>query len=315
MSLRPVLMRSIATPFRRVALAATMVVAGVALIAAGPIAPSYHFVTYDAPGWDNTQIWGITNQGMLTGVAYNAFDTTNTGVIWLNGELRFVHHPGQGIGGTLLYGANQHGHVAGNYYDASGIAHAIIYETDRKTFVQLPDVPGATYNAAGAIADNGVVLGNFTTDPKQLTNYVGWLFADGKYHDFIEPKSDQPIFGTADYSMNNALTFVGYYEDAAGVAHGYIKPFGRPYIQRDVPVAGAKATYIVGINNQDVIAGEYLDAQGLNHGFVMDGGRFTSVDVPGANGTSIFAINDFGVIAGAWYNAAGNAHGFVGRPR
>ncbi len=302
----------LALSLHRVALAGAIILVAASLIAAGSTAPSYQFATYDAPGWPNSQVWGITNQGMLTGVAYNADATTYTGLVWLDGEPSFVNHPDQGVLGMYLYQANQHGHVTGNYWDVNGIAHAFVYEVARKTFVGLPDIPGATFNGSGGIADNGVTAGAYTTDPKQASNYIGWLYADGKYHDFNATNS---VGGTATYCLNNAMTLVGYYGDAAGVTHGYIKPLGKPSFTKDVPVAGAKATAIYGINNADVIAGEYLDAQGNYHGFVMRGGRFTQVDYPGGFDTCILAINDHGDIAGTYYDAAGNAHGFVGRPR
>ena len=286
----------------------------VGLVSAGSGTPHYKFATIDVPGSNNTSMYGVTNEGLVTGYTIDP-NGTGHGVLWAAGKMKVVDYPGQGTTGLYLYQANDAGLVAGGYYDVNGIGHAVIYNSNTHRFTSLPDITGASFNAAGGITNNGQTSGNFTLDPTQVASYVAWLFGSGpalqgQYHDFIAPNSDQAIFGTITQGMNDALTISGYYFDANNIAHGFIKPFNKQVVQIDIP--GADNTECYAINNFGAITGRYM-INGIRHGFILVNGKVYTIDYPGAAQTWIAGINDAGCIAGFYIDAFGNTHGFVAK--
>jgi probable HAF family extracellular repeat protein len=282
---------------------------GLWLLVPAPVSAGWHFTTINGPVVKDTEIYGITNDGLVTGFTYDASGQGH-GFLWRNGVMKIVDYPRQGPVGTYFYQANQKGQVAGGYYDNAGIAHALIYDVETRKFKVLPDIPGATISLAGGITDDCVLAGNYTTDPAQTDNYVAWIFGGGRYHDSVDPASDQAIFGTITQELNDHYDLVGYYLDANNVAHGFLKPLHGPYIPIDIK--GADNTEAYGINNHGVITGRYM-TNGTRHGFLLHDGRVITIDVPGATQTWVTAINDDGVIGGFYEDAAGNYHGYVAR--
>lgn len=118
----------------------------------------------------------------------------------------------------------------------------------------------------------------------------------------------------------------GFYTDAAGVSHGFVRSAATGAFA-DVDVPGAAQTYVLGLNAHGAVSGTFVDPAGAQHGFVRDGGGFRTIDVPGAVstspatsefgtglGTAVGTIRDDGTVAGAWGTAAGASHGFLMRP-
>jgi uncharacterized membrane protein len=281
------------------------------LSAASPI-PRYHFVSIDVPGSTFVAMSGVTNEGLVSG-SWNDSTGAGHGLLWRAGAQETVNYPGQGPKGLYLFQANDSGQVAGGYYDVAGVAHAVVYHSHTKSFERLPAIPGATANIAGGITSSGQTSGDYTDDPAQAADFVAWVYGNGpvlrgQYHDFVVPQSDQAVYGTITYCMNDALQVVGFYDDANGVSHGFIKNFGKPARVLDVP--GAAGTQLSGINNVGAVAGAYT-LKGVQHGFILVGGRYLTIDYPGAAQTVIGAINDFGDIAGFYVDAAGKTHGFA----
>jgi uncharacterized membrane protein len=286
-----------------------------ALLVAFLVAPAearaadYRFITIDVPGSADTEIYGINNNGLVSGLTYDENGTAH-GLIWKNGVTTIVDAPGQGPVGLFLYQNNNSGQVAGGYYDVNGISHAVIYDSAKNRFQSLPDIPGTIFNAAGGITNSGVTSGNFTTDPTLSFDYIAWLFSGGVYYPFVAPDSDQTLLGTITYSMNDSLQIVGYYFDVNGVTHGFLKPRSAPAIAIDVPFADNTGAY--GINNAGTIVGRYRINGGPRHGFLLSKGNITTVDYPGAVHTWITTINDRGDLGGFYEDADGNFHGWIG---
>ncbi len=279
-------------------------------LAGSPVAQagSYKFVTLDAGGPYQTLLYGINDSGVVTGIAINPNNNYyGTGVIFNGGVPTLVSVPG--AVDTEFYQNNTAGQIAVSYYGSDLIYHAAVYNSSTSSWNYLPDVPGYLENLAGGINNHGVVLG----DPFLNSSYqggVGWTWNGSSYSFFSAPGADPTKLGTATYSINDAGQIVGYYQDSAGVVHGYLKT-GTNFTTLDAP-GTVSYTSAQGINNQGYVTGYYVDASGTPNGYLWNNGRFTTIDVPfsGATGTDITSINDRGDLAGWYLDAAGNYHGF-----
>jgi len=127
----------------------------------------------------------------------------------------------------------------------------------------------------------------------------------------------------------NSGAIVGYYVDADGMAHGFVRSVNGNYTTFDVP--GAAGTQAFGINDEGTVVGWWFEPPASNgssvyHGYLRDKhGNLTYFDVPGAGpyipqGPSPIvviplplAINRDGTVAGSYVdlNNATVNHGFV----
>jgi probable HAF family extracellular repeat protein len=70
---------------------------------------------------------------------------------------------------------------------------------------------------------------------------------------------------TVAFAINDRGQVAGYFTDATGAIHGFVKT-GARIRQLDMP--GAAATIVTALNNRGDVAGEYFDAGGARHGFL-----------------------------------------------
>jgi hypothetical protein len=116
-------------------------------------------------------------------------------------------------------------------------------------------------------------------------------------------------------SINSVLSVTGYYSDAAGRLHGFVRDtWGR---STSFDPAGSKSTWAQSINVEGSITGYYTDQNNVQHGFVRSPcGALTSFDPLGSIETWALSINAAGTIAG-YYEllGAGNYHSFVRDPQ
>ena len=115
----------------------------------------------------------------------------------------------------------------------------------------------------------------------------------------------------------------GFYSDASGVGHGFLRSRLGTFKTFDVPgaitttplPAGTYYTTPVGINPAGEITGYYSDSGGNNstHGFVRArGDAFTVIDPPGSAGfTKALGINPARTIMGIYFDDSGTQHAFV----
>jgi hypothetical protein len=79
----------------------------------------------------------------------------------------------------------------------------------------------------------------------------------------------------------------GYYNDASGVFHGFLRTPDGAITTFDVPGAGTgpgQGTFAGNINPAQAIAGRYVDASGVSHGFLRaPNGTITTFDAPNAD--------------------------------
>lgn len=108
--------------------------------------------------------------------------------------------------------------------------------------------------------------------------------------------------------INNRGQIVGFFHDAAGVAHGYLQD-GDNLTSVEIP--NTRRTFPSAISNSGAIVGGYSDLNRVIHGFILDHGTVTTVDFPGAILTTIIDINDRGDVVGAFENPDFGIHGFI----
>ena len=85
-----------------------------------------NFTTINAPGATYTTPTGINNQGMVTG-GYVIAPHGHHGFLWFKGQFVTVDDNLPDSVGTFLYGLNDHGDVAGIYFDVTAhLPHAVI---------------------------------------------------------------------------------------------------------------------------------------------------------------------------------------------
>ncbi len=278
-------------------------------------AGTYSFVTIDVPGAFGTDVYGINDNGLVSGLGFNS-SFQSTGFLYNQGSLSLFTAPLPGGGSavdTEFYQVNNAGQVAVSYYGADGIYHAATYNSVTAAWTYLPDVPGTAENLAGGINNHGLVVGDTFTN-NGFSGGVGWTWNGSQYSSFTAPGADPSLTpgGTATYSVNDAGQIVGYAIDSNGIYHGYVKT-GSLFTALDVPGAAQfGGTSANGINNEGVVTGYYYsDSSGDFSGFIWNNGTFTTLNFPGAVSTGITSINDQGDLTGYYVDSNGNFNGFV----
>jgi hypothetical protein len=224
--------------------------------------------------------------------------------LWQNGSLTTVAYPG--VRHTLLGEVNEPGLVVGNYGSVH-TQHAAIYDIGTGTWTTLPDLPNLPINIGNGINPQGIAVGSASLgDLSVQSNSVAWIWDGTAYSFFTVPGAAG--FGTTAGGINAPGQVSGYFQDANGAYHGFVKS-GSTFTQIDVP--GATDTFGYAINNRTDVAGWYMDPQDEPHGFVLSGGKFTAIDVPGSFGTTVTGINEKGELAGYWVDAKGMTHAFT----
>ena len=277
----------------------------------GGIATNYLFTTIvGIPSYGfGPSAFGINDEGVASGFYPDSSGFIH-GFLARDGLAVTVNAPGDWAD-TYLGGINDSGVVVGNYDDDLTVSHATLYKPLDDRWIELPDIPGIPLNYGNGINNFGFVVGAaYEGTPTDYTNGVGWLW-DGRSYSFIEvPGSSGTDYGTYAAGINDEGVVVGYYQDSAGVIHGFLKR-GPTLTTLDVP--GADNTLAVGINDEgDVVGVYYLGA--VSYGFIQHAGDFVTVDVPGAASTQIYGINNLGQISGSYLDTAGNWYGFTGTP-
>jgi uncharacterized membrane protein len=183
------------------------------------------------------------------------------------------------------------------------------------------DVPGAVNGTqAAGINDRGEVTGVF-------------FDANGNQHGFLRKREGEIVtfdapnvgygaqaglsygLGTIPTGINNEGRIVGYYTDANGAYHGFVRSARGKFRVIDDPSSSSSpsATFAQAINDSGTVVGFWYDSNFNYHGFVREvDGSFTTVDPPGDLVAECYHINDLGEVAGDWVDAAtGTFHGML----
>lgn len=261
----------------------------------------YQFIAIEIKGSPNAVANGINNDRLVTGY-YEDSNSRYHGFLWRGGALETVDYPGAAY--TYLFGVNNRG-VAIGYYGDGATQHAAIYSIESRTWTDLPDIPGYSQNEGYGINDDGIAVGNaFTSNTS-----AAWIWNPTtlSYSFFAVPGAAQ--YSTSPSGLNDKDQVAGYFADASGVYHGFIKEYGT-YTTIDVP--GATNTFLDGLNNRGVVQGQIYNAAGAAEGFVAtSGGIFTIVNYPGPKMTALVGINERGDVCGGFWETFGANQAFV----
>jgi hypothetical protein len=129
------------------------------------------------------------------------------------------------------------------------------------------------------------------------------------------------LYGTSPTSINFWGTITGYYQDANGTYHGFVRNPRGTFKTFDAPGADTTAgdfngTLPSSINDSGAITGSYYDTNGFGHGFIRSpDGKFKSFDVLDVGGGSTpQAINFEGAVVGYYTDSNFAFHAFLRRP-
>jgi probable HAF family extracellular repeat protein len=242
-------------------------------------------------GWSTmAYATGINNNGLITGNYFNVAGGTS-GFIDNGNTFTSINDPYAMYPQTYSMGINDHGVVAGYFYDNSSSQvisagqngpnsgyNGFIY--DGATFTTIDDPHATTGSWATGINNNGEVVGYFGD-------------ANGG-HGFVYNLQTIALYG-----LNGSI-------------YGYM--YAPTYTTLDDPNATA-GTVATGINNNGDVTGYFINATGT-HGFFYNGSSYTTIDDPNATAgtTKAIVINDSGQIVGQYTDASGNTQSFIATP-
>jgi hypothetical protein len=105
-------------------------------------------------------------------------------------------------------------------------------------------------------------------------------------------------------AINNGGQVVGWYVDAGGVLHGFLRDAAGEITALDAPAAGVQlhsGTVADSINDAGQISGHYIDGSGTRHGFVRDAaGNYSTFTPPGSLYVAVSVLSQNGSASG-WY--------------
>ncbi len=199
--------------------------------------------------------------------------------------------------GTIPYGINNSGQVAGVAAFGAGTAHAFLYSNGAMT--DLGTLGGTTYSTASAINDNGQVAGfaYAATD-----NVRSFLYSNGAMTDLGTLGGTR----TLAYGINNNGQVVGFSDAAQGAPNGTLHAFlfsngamtdltNLSFTAPDKPVL-AEAT---GINNSGQVAGVgYANYGTTIHALLYSNGSLIDLGTLGGAFSYAYGINNSGQVVG-----------------
>ena len=264
----------------------------------------YKFIAIDVNGSMNAVADGINNDGLVSGY-YEDSNAAFHGFLWQDGAVSKVDYAGAAY--TKLYSLNSRGVVIGFYGNSSGTAeHTVLYSAQGHNWATLPDIAGYPYNEGYGINDDGVAVGNAFTSSGNSVAWI-WVPSTASYSFFAVPGAAE--YSTSPSGLNDKGQVAGYFADASGVYHGFLKEYGT-YTILDMP--GAPFTFLDDLNNSGVVQGQIYDAANAAEGFVAtSGGLFTNVNYPGAGNSALVGINDRGDVCGSYWATFGLNTAFV----
>ena len=282
----------------------------IALVLAGAVAPAATITvleTFDFPGTgNNTLPQKINDGGVIVGVVIDAAGVTKGFLRSRTGDFSDAFVEPNDTGNlTQGRGINNARIVCGEYLNGTdGTFHG--YFRKHATFREF-DVTGAL---------DTVPLGI-----NNLNDFVGnVILSDGTSPAFLSLSGNVTMFAVPDatvtlaYSLNSSQQAAGYYIDAAGATHGYLRASDGT-LTFPIDAAGSTGTILFGNNAMNWVVGRYVDSSGVTHGLLFKTpDNIITFDYPGAAGfTSLNGINQNGYVCGRYLDSAGIAHGFLGR--
>jgi hypothetical protein len=217
-----------------------------------------------------------------------AFAQTSVSVAY---EYAPISFPGARV--TNVAGINNSNVIVGFYYDSQDMVHGFTYKAGKYTAVNFP---GATETQVLGINDGGDIVGMYQL-PGNL-NFHGFLRHGAEFASIDDPSA---AFGTIAFSINNAGTIVGNYDNGDGFVYqnGKFRTLDAPQL------AGEPAqTQLNGISNLGWIVGQVYTG-GIWRGFWVENGKLHYLEPAGQTDSEATGINGHSDIVGCHDSRAG----------
>ena len=281
--------------------------------------------SFDAPaaGSSNGLGTGVSASNFLGEIVGSALNVTDRYV-----SRSFIRSPNgrftqfDGAPGAIYTDAeaiNLQGWVAGTYADAGYDTHGFVRFAHGA--ITTFDVPGFI-GVINQIEPGGEVVGSYIESNGFGHGFVHKL--DGTLTAFEAPGATRDVdgigcgkcSGTLTTAANAAGRIVGYFGDASGAIHGFLRERTGKIAVLDVPASSA--TFPLAINLEGDIAGRYKDATGSVRGFLRaKDGSVESFDVPGLiyGNLIVTGLAPEGDVLGYYQDASAAYRGFVRKPK
>jgi hypothetical protein len=276
------------------------------LVRVAPAATIELIETFDYPGTGNATLpQKLNDQGLVVGVVVDTAGVTRGFLRSRNNVYsRLFVEPNDTGAFTEGRAVNNSRIVCGEYLNGTDLTfHGYFRVHGEFTEFDLPDATNTiplTINNASDFAGTAVL-----PDGSQ----PGFVSLGGSVTYFAVPDG----VATLAYSLNSSDQVAGYYLDAAGLTHGYLRDSDGTLTYPIDPPDSA-GTVLFGNNDSNWVVGRWADAAGVTHGlFFTTTGEFVTYDYPGAAFTSLNGINRHGYICGRYVDAAGIAHGILAK--
>jgi hypothetical protein len=295
--------------------------------------PDGAIVTFDPPGMGvgggsggelGTFPTGINNRGDICG--YYLDQTGSHGFIRsAQGQYRVIDDPDASPASTAVYAISDAGAVVGGFTDTEAVPfHGFLREPDG-SFITV-DEPGAAGGSFcyGINIEREVVCQALVLQDNFFVGRGFIRYPNGTMVTYNDPQAG--LGGTfvgcnasCGYGSFQILTVegqvAGYYQDANGVSHGYLRHANGSFTDITVPgTAHGLGTFAASVNLLGTVVGTAFQST-LPDGEVFirfADGALALFDVPvtGQQGTYAFAVNSFNELTGSWFDANFVGHGF-----
>ncbi|HET6410703.1 MAG TPA: hypothetical protein VFG53_01505 [Anaeromyxobacter sp.] len=206
---------------------------------------------------------------------------------------------------------NEKGVVAGNGWTETG-AFPFTYDSEKKEFTSIPNIPNTTFTGVWAINDLGVLVGFTSFDGNTEVGLI--LRRHNSYTTLVNPNA---FTFTEPRGINNEGMVTGWFDTADGLTTGWLyEPKTKTYTN----FLPSNFTLAQGINSlEDIVGSVYLDdgvaypgsAAGI-YGFLRS--RTGAVKYFQVNGTETHArgITDSRIVTGFACDSS-TCYGFITR--
>ncbi len=236
--------------------------------------------------------FSINRAGVITGIYKDMRALRHGFVRAADGTMTYpIDVPGAGTTGsaqgqgTQPLSINSSGEITGFYVAANGGFHGFLRAANGAMTYPI-DVPGAgtsggtehylafTGTIPISINANGDIAGVYTDTSGLRHGFV--RAAGGTMIDPIDAPgigtAPNPLQGTFPLNINTVGDITGFYSDASGVLHGFVRAAGGAITPFEAPGAAGMSlfpgTVGMSINDSGGITGVYADASGALHGYV-----------------------------------------------
>jgi hypothetical protein len=221
-----------------------------------------------------------------------------------------------------LLGINDSGVIAG-YFGSGQAGHpnqGYTVAPPYTTFV--PDnLPGSVQTQATGINAMGTTTGFWSdTNLGSGDNNFGFIRLTTKKGSYEYISVNDPLVAGTPFvdqvlGINKGNNAVGFYNDSAGMPHGFAYLLANNTFTPIVP-PHAVSEAATGINDSNLICGFFVNANNVTLGFVMPETNGTAIvfRVPGAPVTQLLGINDKGRTVGFYMDANQVTHGLYYNP-